>query len=160
MTVLEIGIVAISIISIIISIYAYNNARKANYKLEYLFKAVSINSKIERSLAKLGEKPKRRYIVFRVEASKKIPGDKIAEALINTGVRILGEVGLAISGLHLVYYDENKNIGVIRVRNTYKYPALAILGMIKTINNDNISIIPLSTSGTLKSAIKKIGKTT
>ncbi len=153
-------IITISLISLILSIYAYYRAKKAYFQVISLMRAASLSRKIEETLSKVKQRPRRRYILFRVETSRKLTSRDVARALYEEGRRVLGETGLVASGLHLIAYYEDKGLGVVRVRSTYKYQALALLGMIRNINNERVLIIPLGTSGTYKSAMKRIKRIT
>ena len=153
-----IGVVALA--AMITSIYALVEARRARKYLFYLLKATSLQERLAKSLAKVKEKPRKRYIVFRVETSGKINEKDLAKVISEKFRTVLGEAGFTASGAHLVYYDPVLRAGVLRVRSDYKYPALAVLGMIRRIGDERVRIIPLGTSGTLKSALRRLKRIT
>lgn len=152
--------IIISVIAIIVSLYSLKTSLKLKVHVNAILQAASLNERIARSLAKVREKPRKRYILFRVESSVKLSEKSVSKALIEAFRRVVGEAGLTASGVHLVYYDEVSKIGAIRIRSDYKYQALAIMGMIRVIDGNRVSIIPLGTSGTLKSVLKRIKKFT
>ncbi|MEB3846713.1 MAG: Rpp14/Pop5 family protein [Desulfurococcales archaeon] len=153
-----IGTVALA--AIITSIYALIEARRAKKYLLHLLKAASLQERLAKSLARVKEKPRKRYIVFRVETGRNIDEKDLAKAISEKFRVVLGEAGFTASGAHLVYYNPVLRAGVLRVRSDYKYPALAVLGMIREIGGERARIIPLGTSGTLRSALKRLKRTT
>ncbi len=153
-----VGVVALA--AMITSVYALVEARRAKKHLLYLMKAASLQERLARSLARVKEKPRKRYIVFRVETSRDIDEKDLAKAISEKFRAVLGEAGFTASGAHLVYYDPVLRAGVLRVRSDYKYPALAVLGMTRRIGGERARIIPLGTSGTLKSALRKLKRLT
>jgi len=150
----------IALAAAITSIYALIEARRTRKYLFYLLKAASLQERLAKSLARVKEKPRKRYIVFRVETSRSIDERDVAKTISEKFRVVLGEAGFTASGAHLVYYDPVLRAGVLRVRSDYKYPALAVLGMIRRISGERARIIPLGTSGTLKSALRKLRRLT
>ncbi|MCE4600696.1 MAG: hypothetical protein F7C38_03945 [Desulfurococcales archaeon] len=150
-------LLVVDIILIIFMIYIYSIVSRVRKTLKGLLTAASINHRIRKAVEETSQKPRRRYIVFTIETTENIDERSLARAIIKTAEEILGEVGLVDSGIHLVYYDPVKRLGVIRVKHLYKYHALAILGLVRDVNGVKIRILPLGTSGTLKKALKRVG---
>ncbi len=150
-------LLATNLILIIFIIYIYNIVSKIRKTLRGLLTAASINHRMRKAIEKTSQKPRRRYIVFTIETTERIEERDLAKAIVNTAEEVLGRVGLVDSGIHLVYYDPVKRLGVVRVKHLYKYHALAILGLVRDVNGAKIRILPLGTSGTLKKALKRVG---
>jgi RNase P/RNase MRP subunit POP5 len=55
--------------------------------------------------------------------------------------------------IYLIRYDNNK--GIIRCNNMNKESVIKILRSIKNISSDNVKIITLGTSGTIKALVNK-----
>lgn len=94
----------------------------------------------------------RRYVVFEVLGTEPISFDELREIVESTARRVYGEITASMMGVKLVEYDEVKRRGVVRVRRDYKYHALAILGMIRSVGSKKVMIVPLATTGSLKRA--------
>jgi len=144
-----------AIIAIIASLYAVYTARRTRSLLEGALEAASLRERIARSLAKARVRPKHRYIVFEVATTRRVPRDELAKKIREAAVKTLGLTGLVDSGLQLVEYDESTRRGILRVRHTYKYHALAILGLVREVGGERVLIVPLATSGTLRKARKE-----
>ncbi len=101
-------------------------------------------------------RPKKRYIVFEIfppglkEEDVKLAIDKMAR-------EVIGLKGISEARLKLIYYDEERSRGILRVRREYKYVALAILGLIRNVKNVEVLITPLTSTGSLKRAKKVVG---
>lgn len=100
---------------------------------------------------------KKRYIVFEIATAERLEVDEVAKAIESTAKRLLGELGVAKARLKLVDYDPNLRRGVLRVRNEYKWHALAVLSLIRLIGEKRVFVTPLATSGSLWKARKRAG---
>jgi len=58
----------------------------------------------------------------------------------------------------IIFFDEAKGVGVIRVLHTCTKHLIATLGLTKRVGNTNCILIPLKTTGTLKKAKEYIRK--
>ena len=109
-----------------------------------------------RGASRASSRPRRRYIVFEV-----IPGgfsrEDVERAIEEAAKRVLGVVGVGNMGLKLVYYSEERSRGALRVRNEWKYAALAVLGFVRRIGDARVTLVPLSVTGSIKKAKKIIG---
>jgi ribonuclease P/MRP protein subunit POP5 len=75
------------------------------------------------------------------------------ERLLNeAALKLLGYKGLSETDMKLVYFNEKRSRGIVRVRRDKRYAALAVLGFVRKINNEDIMFIPIATSGSLKRA--------
>lgn len=147
----------IAVAAFLTSLYALYIIMGIKRRFSSLLSAMSVNSKIIESIRETAKKPRKRYIVFEVQSGKNHSEKEVAKAIIEEAREVLGQTGLVDSGIHLVIYDAERRIGVLRVKNTYKYQALAILGMVRSIGDERVRLIPLYTSGTLKKALKRAG---
>jgi len=99
----------------------------------------------------LARRPRRRYIVFEV-----IPGgfreEEVWGAIRATAERLAGLLGLSLSSLTLIDYDEERSRGIVRVRREYKGLALAVLSMTRRVSGTKVLIVPLATTGSVKRA--------
>jgi len=143
------------LIAIVASLYAVYTARRTRALLENVLEAASLRERIARSLARARVKPKHRYIVFEVASSRRVPRDELARKIREVATKTLGLTGLVDSGLQLIEYDESTRRGILRVRHTYKYHALAILGLVREVSGERVLLVPLATSGTLRKARKE-----
>ena len=109
---------------------------------------------INKLLKELKQKPKKRYIVFEVLGDCQVDEQALWRVLRETIREVLGSPGLIKSGVALVYYNPHLKRGILRVRNNYKNQVLGSLGLIRRISNCEVLVLPISTSGTLKSAKK------
>ncbi len=132
-----------------------SNRLKRVAELESVMLAALRGEYGQRALAKAAKavlrRPRRRYIVFEV-----VPAgagrEEVERAIEDAARAVLGLVGLADSAVKLVDYDESTGRGIVRVRHTYKYVALAVLGLVRSINGRPAMIVPIATSGTIRRA--------
>ncbi|MEB3780807.1 MAG: hypothetical protein GSR85_11370 [Desulfurococcales archaeon] len=103
-----------------------------------------------------GRKPRRRYIVFEVATTDKVGMDDVEEAIVDAIREVLGSLGLVESGFKLIYYDEARRRGIIRVRHDYKFKILGILGLVREIRGREVNVIPITVTGSLKNAKKRL----
>lgn len=101
-------------------------------------------------------KLRKRYIVFAVLSSKGFSINKktLEKAIRECWEKLLGELSLVKADPQLIYFDPSVQRGVLRVAHIYKDEALAVLGIIKKINEHECLLIPLKTAGTIKKARK------
>ncbi len=143
---LTVSLIALAVASI--GAYVSLKERTA-YKI--LFNILNYRN-IDKLLKKLKQKPKKRYIVFEVLSDCQIDGQTLWRELRETIREVLGSPGLIMSGVALIYYNPHLKRGILRVRNTYKNQVLGSLGLIRRVSNCEVLVLPISTSGTLKSA--------
>jgi len=152
---IEYLVAAAAITALVAAAYAVYQAWRTRSLLEELLEAASLRERIARSLAKTRTKPRQRYIVFEVASTRRVSRDELARTIRETASRVLGMTGIVDSGLQLVEYDESARRGIVRVKHTYKYHALAILGMIRRVGDEEVLVIPVAASGTLRKARKE-----
>jgi ribonuclease P/MRP protein subunit POP5 len=126
-------------------------ARRLRRVVAALLSGAARERNIVRARRILSRRPRRRYIVFEV-----IPGGfreaEVWEAIKATAERFAGLLGLALSGLALVDYDEERSRGIVRVRREYKGLALTVLSLTRRISGVRVLIVPLATTGSIKRA--------
>lgn len=158
--------ISLSLIAIAISALTLAYARRLSSMirrnsevLEALLSSTDLSKAIEKARRTAAMKPKRRYIVFEI-----IPGNldyaKVEAALNETLRKLVGIVGESSSRIKLLYFDKRRSRGIIRVRREYKYLALAVLGLTRSIAGRRVIIIPLAVTGSIKRAKQLVGKST
>lgn len=147
----------VAVAALVASLYAIYSVARVRGRITSILNAIIVNYKVTARLAEASRKPRRRYIVFEVQSTEPHGEKEVAKAIIRVAKEVLGEAGLTDSGIHVIAYYPERRIGVLRVKNTYKYQAMAILGMVRRIGGEPARIIPIYTSGTLKKALKRAG---
>ena len=145
-------ITTISVVSLLISL-------RTRRTLLNIMKLLETYPRIFERLAKVVEskkKIKKRYIVIRVLSRGKITRKELDRAIRDTIKNIIGVKGLADTSYTLVDYDEQLGLGIIRSNNRMYKVVIGLLGMVRTINNTRVLVIPISTHGTIRKAREKI----
>lgn len=102
-------------------------------------------------------KEKKRYILYRTRAEVSLPGNsghKIVRELNN----ILGVFDGAAAGLQHINFDAHKNKGILRVANTMTDKTRMAMLLTTQINNQELMIQPILTSGILKKVKESLEK--
>ncbi len=146
----------ISIASLIIIIPSIITLYKRLLKMkELVLTALKISN--QTALDKV-KKIRKRYIVFAIitdKCDKQQINKRVLEQTIRNKFReIFGETILIKADPQVIYYDPGTCRGVLRIAHIYKKQTIAILGVIRSINNTKVLIIPLKTTGTIKRARK------
>lgn len=149
--------IAVASVSLLVSLYTLYRVESLARRISRLISAASSEARVLKEFREAASKPRKRYIVFEVQSTREYSEKEVAKAIIAAAREVLGETGLVDSGLHLIAYYPERRIGILRVRNTYKYRALAILGLVRDIRGEKVRLVPLYTSGTLKKALKRAG---
>lgn len=144
--------VALSTVALALGLSSLARSKRATILLEEVLEAAGARERIARALSKARERPRDRYIVFEVASSGKPRLEDLEEAIRTVALSVLGATGYVDSRLRLIDYDETSRRGILRVRNTYKYHALAILGLIRRAGRVPVVLVPLSTHGTIRRA--------
>jgi len=113
----------------------------------------------EEMLEKLRRKRRRRYIVFYVvtEDGTPPPPEEVEKAIVKALEKLAGQLAVASSRIQLVYYVPEKAAGIIRASHDTKYLVLAALGLVRRIGGRRAIIIPVRTTGTIKTAKRALG---
>ncbi len=143
---------SLSILSLYISLKAYRSTKNLLYMLQRYPRVIDRLSKIIESK----KRPRKRYIVFRLISSNPISGRELDKIIRDTVKNVIGVKGLAETDYALIDYDETTGLGIIRSNNrTYKL-LIGLLGLVRSINDVKILIVPVSAHGTIKKAREKI----
>lgn len=101
-----------------------------------------------------------RYIAFEIISKEKITDFSKADESIKVHIsRFIGELGMAKAGPFLVRnkWNPDAQAGIIRVNRKYVDHIKASLSMIKEINNQQVIVRSVATSGMINTAGKAIG---
>jgi len=148
--------IAASAAALAASAYSLAASRRSRKLVAALLRAAGLESRIARSLARVRERPRKRYIVFEVLSGERIGEDEVRGALRRAARELLGAPGEALSLMRLVEYDESARRGIVRVRSDYKMHALAVLASIRRIGGRRVMFVPVSTHGTIKAARRRV----
>jgi ribonuclease P/MRP protein subunit POP5 len=95
-----------------------------------------------------------RYIAFELISEAKPVSEKdITRAILNSLIRLLGEVGSSKTNIWLLEYSEGK--GLIRCSHTAVTEVMAAITTITTVNDKKAAVHVLGVSGTIKKAKEK-----
>ncbi len=111
---------------------------------------------MKRLAREYARKPRRRYIVFEVASAGEVSMEGLERTLLDAIRVMLGNIGLVESGFKLIHYDEARKRGIIRVRHDYKFKILGILGLVREVEDSRVMIIPITVTGSLKNARKRV----
>ncbi len=147
------------ILSTIASLTAAYNLQERRWRRRFqaLLSTLRTYRDVNRAARKLGRRPRRRYIVVEILSEEPLPMDEVERAIKSVVREYLGVAGLASSGVSLVYYDENRGRGVVRVNQEYRYQVLGLLGLLRHVGNSRVLIVPLAVTGSLKRAKRLLG---
>jgi len=147
---LVLGFLAVSVAGLTLAILAW-------LKLVNLVKLVKSLYALPRPKLTL-EKPRRklrkRYIVFAVLSEKKHSKNDVEKAIKSTFREYFGELLLARCDPQLIYFDSERQRGVIRCTHLCKMQVLATLALIREIEREKCLIVPIRVTGTIKKARK------
>jgi RNase P/RNase MRP subunit POP5 len=98
-------------------------------------------------------KEKKRYIVFEIVSKTKFKDSKaIEEQIIDSSLKLIGQLGVAKAGIQPISFNEESQRGIIRVGHKYTDELKTSLTFIKQINNKDVIVNSISTSGILNKA--------
>lgn len=103
-------------------------------------------------------KPRKRYVVFTVICEEEVCFDSVESAVREKFIEYYGESTYHKASPRLILYNEKSGRGIIRVLHTCTDYLIAVLGLIKKINNRNCIILPIKTTGTLRKAREYVEK--
>jgi len=93
-----------------------------------------------------------RYIVFEVISKAKFNSLAVFDAICRSFDDLFGQFGLAGAGLMLISWNKAKSKGILRVSHTWKDALKASFLFMRGINNANVLVKSIATSGTIKKA--------
>jgi len=79
--------------------------------------------------------------------------EEVRKAVVREMRRTFGERCLALSGLELIDYNEEKAVGIIRCYHTYLEHVRATLALINNIKGVPVALYTLKVTGTRKKAL-------
>jgi ribonuclease P/MRP protein subunit POP5 len=112
---------------------------------------------VKRPKIKPSKREKKRYIVFEIVSIEKPEFKDVKDAILSACLKYLGEFGYTKSRIYVIenLYSKEKRRGMLRVTNKSIEGIKSVLGMIKKINNQDITLRLLGISGILKKAKNK-----
>jgi len=138
----------ISIVSLLIVLLMYSLIKRIRLQLDLIIK-----KDVEEALTKV-KKIRRRYIVFSIISEHDFDKRELEKAIRKKLALLYGIISLAKADPQLVFYDPRLKKGVIRTSHVMKDYVLAALSIIRNINEKQLLIIPIKTTGTIKKAKK------
>jgi ribonuclease P/MRP protein subunit POP5 len=115
-----------------------------------------MNKKIKPILPSLREK--KRYLVFEVISKQKIQDfNKVRDAIMNSALEFLGQLGMAKAGVIILKdkWNKDKQRGILRVNNKHVDNLKAALTFVEKINGADAIVRSVGVSGILKKAENK-----
>jgi len=147
---LTLGFLAVSVTGLVLAILAW--LKLAN--LTKLVKSLHALSHAKLIVEKPRRKLRKRYVVFAVLSEKKHSKNDVEKAIRNTFREYFGELLLASCDPQLIYFDSERQRGVIRCTHSCKMQVLAALALIREIEHEKCLIVPIRVTGTIKKARK------
>lgn len=99
------------------------------------------------------KRERNRYLVYEVFSSESpVHSEDIGRAIWKAALELLGELGVARSGLRVVDFDERKQKGVIKVNHTSVEEGRLVLSLVKEVNKKKLGLRVIGVSGILKKA--------
>jgi len=144
----------ISLIAIVFStvtlVLVINRIKIVERRLRYVYDLITMKRR------KKHGRIRKRYIVFAVISEQDLGKKDIEKAIRSIWKEIFGELSLSRADPQLIYFEPSIQRGIIRIRHVYKKECLALLGIIHETNGVKCLLIPITVSGTLKRAQKKL----
>ncbi|WP_172633877.1 Rpp14/Pop5 family protein [Caldisphaera lagunensis] len=100
------------------------------------------------------KKPRRRYLIFEIASIKDIDPGLLENSIKEEFKNLFGITSLADSYLKLIYFDNKTKRGILRIKHIYLSHLITAIALIRKIDNDELLIIPIRTSGTINKAKK------
>jgi len=139
------------ILSVSLALFIYVLYRRISLILQ------AINGKAVEKVIKAvknSRKLRKRYMIFEVISDKDIDKNLLEDSIRNSFNSMFGKVHLARASLTIPYYDSKLRIGVLKFTHVYKYKVLTTLGIVRSVGNAKVLLVPIRTTGTLKKALK------
>lgn len=93
-----------------------------------------------------------RYIVFEVISKAKFDSSAIFDAIYRAFDDLFGQFGLAGAGPMLISWNKAKSKGILRTSHVWKDALKSSFLFVKRINNADVLVKSVATSGTIKKA--------
>ena len=101
------------------------------------------------------QRERNRYIVFELISSTKFDRNSVVRCICNSVLDFIGEAGAGKTSLWAMDWDEEKQIGILKVNHRSVDDVRASAALMKEINNSPVIFHVLGVSGTLKIARSK-----
>lgn len=98
------------------------------------------------------KREKNRYLVYEVTAGAPAKGEDLGKAIWKSALDLIGELGVARSGLRVVDFDDAKQKGVVKVNHKSVEEGRLILALVKEANKKPVALSVIGVSGILKKA--------
>ncbi len=147
---LVLAMVASGFLGAVLALFLYS--RIVERRIALLLYGLEKYTRVKAAVARLSQRPRRRYIVFEVMSEGDLDEPDLARAIASTARRVLGEAGYVESGIRLILYNKSSSRGILRVNHTYKYRVLGVLGLVRKVKGYRVVIIPLGVTGSVKRA--------
>ncbi len=95
---------------------------------------------------------RKRYLIFTLISNTDHSAKDVESALVESMKKIFGDLGLAMSGFKFMFYDEEKNTGIVRCWHKYTDHVRASIMMIKELKGTPAMIYVRKMTGTFKKA--------
>ena len=93
-----------------------------------------------------------RYIVFNILSKTAVKEDEVVRAVINSILRMFGEIGASTTNVWLVEYDSKTKTGIVRCSHNAVQTVVASVTTITKIGETEAGFIVKGVSGTIKKA--------
>ncbi|MEL9909087.1 MAG: Rpp14/Pop5 family protein [Desulfurococcus sp.] len=149
-TVLVLLILASSLAALILSI-------RSHYRVSRLIEIINVFETRVRNQSGV-IKPRKRYIAFSIVCDKPVTREQLEDSFTKLYAEYFGKALFHKASPQFIFFMEDKQVGVLRVSHLYKDHALAVLGILKQVNDSKCIAIPLKTCGSLKKCRKILEK--
>jgi RNase P/RNase MRP subunit POP5 len=95
---------------------------------------------------------KNRYIVFKIHCEHKPVRKDVVNAIVNSQIRLYGEVGAATQNMWVMDYEQGKKAGIVKCNHKSVRHVKASLALIDSISKKPVAVEVVKTCGTLKKA--------
>jgi len=103
-------------------------------------------------------RPKRRYVLARVLADQQPPREQLTRAILAEGGTLYGDVGMSELALRVVHVRDGWVL--IRCQRGEERRVVALLACITHVGGERVHIMPIATTGTIRSAMRRIERGT
>ena len=95
---------------------------------------------------------KKRFVVFEIISNNKFDEKQASDAINSQCLSFLGELGFSKAGIMFLPDKFKNNKGMIKVNNKYVNELKSCLALTKKINNEDVIVRSIGTSGIINKA--------
>ena len=99
---------------------------------------------------------RRRYVLARVLAEEQPPKDQLVRAVFAEGGMLYGDVGMSELRLKVVHVEDGWVL--IRCQRGEQMRLVALLACMAHVGGQRVHIMPIATTGTIRSAMRRIAR--